>query len=66
MFIKGSLSFISTKTGFKLFNIIAKTVDIQVIAGTITSEFFGNFKHFKAKKSASVPLAQPTVCFELT
>ena len=37
------------KLALRLFKIIAKTVDIQVIAGTITSEFFGNFKHFKAK-----------------
>ena len=56
---------ISTKTGFKLQFIIDRTVEIQVIAGTITSEFFGSLKAFKLRYKASVPLAQPTVCLDL-
>ena len=34
------------------------------MAGIKTSEFFGRFKDFKDKVSASVPLAQPTAYFD--
>ena len=37
----------------------------EVIAGTITSDFFGISRALSAKYNASVPLAQPTENFDL-
>ena len=40
---------ISTNTGFRLLLITANNVEMYVMAGNITSEFRGKFKHFRAK-----------------
>ena len=43
--------------------IIAKAVEQYVIAGIITSEFFGKFNDFNAIVIASVPFAHPIAYF---
>ena len=45
---------------------IASAVDIQVLTGTITSEFFFKFKEDIAISNASVPFAKETQYLALT
>ena len=61
----GVFFFKSTRTGFNPAFIIEKAVEQYVIAGIITSEFFGKLKLFNETVNASVPLLHPIAYFAL-